>query len=211
VSDGPLGLRRDYALGELDESSLAADPFEQFRLWLDEAADQPEPNAMVVGTVDADGLPSSRTVLLRGLEGGFRFFSHRDSAKGLALAHLAEASALFPWYALQRQVIIAGHVEQLSDADSDAYWLTRPWASQVSARASHQSRPIASREALEAAMAAEQAAHPQGTDVPRPAEWGGYVIVPRRIEFWQGRRSRLHDRLVYTRAGGDWAVTRLQP
>lgn len=206
-----LSERHDFERGALDEHDLAADPFDQVRRWIADAAEVPEPNAMVVSTVEPDGAPSSRTVLLRGLDTGFVFYTHRTSAKGRALAHLAEASLLFPWYGLQRQIIVAGHVEHTTDDEDDAYFASRPWRSQVSARASDQSQPIVSRAALEAAMDAEIAAHPEGSPVPRPHEWGGYRVIPRTIEFWQGRRSRLHDRLRFERDGDGWRVVRLQP
>ncbi|MDM4764124.1 pyridoxamine 5'-phosphate oxidase [Galbitalea sp. SE-J8] len=213
----PLVRRTDYALGALAEADLDADPLVTARRWLADAASAEsavsEPNAMVVSTVDPDGDPSSRTVLLRGLDRGLVFFSHRTSEKGRAIAAHPVVSLLFPWYPLQRQLIVRGTVEPTTDAESDAYWTSRPWGSRTSARASRQSEPIASRAALEAAMDAEQRAHPEGGAVPRPAEWGGFRVIPSRIEFWQGRRSRLHDRVRFSRAaeGEPWEVVRLQP
>jgi pyridoxamine 5'-phosphate oxidase len=215
ASEDPLSRRRDYGLGALAEGDVDPDPFVQFRRWLSEATDAsaPEPNAMVLGTVDPDGRPSARTVLLRGLDHGFLFFTNRDSRKGRALAARPVASLLFPWYSLQRQVIVLGDVEEVSDGESDAYFASRPWGSRIAARASRQSQPITSRAALQDAVAAEEAAFPESGPVPRPNRWGGYRLVPTELEFWQGRPSRLHDRLRFERdvEAGGWRVTRLQP
>ncbi|WP_188677299.1 pyridoxamine 5'-phosphate oxidase [Subtercola lobariae] len=212
-----LITHRDYGSEPLNEADLAADPFEQFASWLADAesAELTEPNAMVLSTVDGDGVPSSRTVLLRGVhEGGFEFYTNYDSRKGRALAEHPVASALFPWYLLQRQVIITGTVERVSSTASDTYFASRPYKSQIAAIASEQSRPIDSRGELESRMAEVAATFPENESVPRPDGWGGFRLVPSRVEFWKGRRSRLHDRLVYSReASGDsaWQVTRLQP
>ncbi|MGZ8804619.1 MAG: pyridoxamine 5'-phosphate oxidase [Microbacterium sp.] len=212
----PLSRRTDYGAERLDEADLAPDPLAQFSGWLTEAADRGvyEPNAMVVGTVDADGIPSSRTVLLRGMdERGFVFYTDRSSRKGRALAAHPVATLLFPWYTLHRQVIVTGEVTLVDDAESDAYWAGRPRGSQIAGSASAQSQPIASRAAVEARVREVEARYADA-DVPRPERWGGYLVRPWRIEFWQGRSSRLHDRLVFTRdrdAPGGWSLERLQP
>ncbi|MFT4124258.1 MAG: pyridoxamine 5'-phosphate oxidase [Microbacteriaceae bacterium] len=225
MAEDPLAAHADYTLGTLDESSVDADPLVQLRRWLSEAAESglvAVPNAFVLGTVDPDGSPSARTVLLRGLGSGdgtgdgpapgLEFFTNRRSHKGVALERRPEASALFPWYPLQRQLIVVGRVERLTEAEDDAYWAGRPRASRLASRASRQSQPVGSRAELDALVAAEEAALPPDAEVPRPAHWGGYRIVPRRLELWQGRAARLHDRLLYRRdANGAWRVIRLQP
>ncbi|WP_322410877.1 pyridoxamine 5'-phosphate oxidase [Microbacterium invictum] len=212
----PLARHTDYGNESLVESDVADDPIAQFAAWLEDAAARGvyEPNAMVLGTVDADGTPSSRTVLLRAVDAdGFVFYTDRSSRKGRALAAHPVATLLFPWYALHRQVNVTGEVAFVDDAESDAYWASRPHGSRVAATASAQSQPIGSRGELEAWVAEVETAYPEGREVPRPSRWGGYRLRPRRIEFWQGRTSRLHDRLVFTRAAdeGAWKVERLQP
>ncbi|WP_404434579.1 pyridoxamine 5'-phosphate oxidase [Microbacterium lacus] len=213
----PLSQHTDYGAERLDEADLAADPSPQFDRWLADAAERGvyEPNAMVVGTIDADGVPSSRTVLLRAHdERGFVFYTDRSSRKGRALAAHPVATLLFPWYSLHRQVIVTGDVAPVGDDESDAYWRTRPHGSRLAGTASRQSEPIASRDELEARVRELEAEHPEGSPVPRPGRWGGYRVTPWRIEFWQGRTSRLHDRLVFTRDGsarGEWKLERLQP
>lgn len=217
MTDANEALTRhtDYGSERLDEADVADDPVEQFRSWVAEAAARGvyEPNAMVLGTLGADGALQSRTVLLRGVdEHGFVFFTDRESRKGVSLGAHNGATLLFPWYSLHRQVHVTGSVAFVDDAESDAYWQGRPHGSRVAATASRQSHPIASRAELEQRVNEVEAQYPEGTEVPRPERWGGYRVTPERIEFWQGRTSRLHDRLVFTRRPGDgWERVRLQP
>jgi pyridoxamine 5'-phosphate oxidase len=209
-----LNRHTDYGEIALEEGSLSADPIEQFQLWLEEADREGvyEPNAMVVSTIDPDGAPTIRTVLLRGVsEEGFAFYTDYTSQKGRALAVNPDVAAVFPWYTLHRQVIIRGRVEKVSEQDSDAYFATRPRDSRIGAWASDQSQPIESREAFEQKVSDATARFDGVEDVPRPEKWGGFVIRPRSIEFWAGRRSRLHDRIRFTRTDQGWASERLQP
>jgi pyridoxamine 5'-phosphate oxidase len=211
---GSLEAHQEYDEPGLPDGALDPDPIVQFAAWLRDAEDAglPDPNAMVLGTSEPDGHPSSRTVLLKGLDGGrFAFFTNRDSHKSMALAHESRVSLLFPWYGLHRQVRVEGSAELAPEAASDAYWATRPRGSQLGAWASAQSEPIASRADLDARQAEVDARFDGIETVPRPPHWGGYLVTPASIEFWQGRRSRLHDRLFYTRDGGGWTITRLQP
>jgi pyridoxamine 5'-phosphate oxidase len=193
---------------------LADDPFQQFAAWFAEAerAGIRYPNAMALATATPDGVPSVRMVLLRGVdERGFVFYTNYESQKGKELALNPRAALLFYWDALERQVRVSGLVERVSSAESDAYFASRPYGSQLSAWASQQSQPIDSRAALEERHAALAQAFPEGA-VPRPPFWGGFRVVPDTFEFWQGRRDRLHDRFRYRRqADGHWQIERLQP
>ena len=198
----------------LDEAMLAADPAEQFSAWLADAAAAglPEPNAMVLSTVSAGGWPRSRSVLLKEHgPAGFVFYTNRTSAKAQDLAANPRATVLFPWYALHRQVIVQGPVTPLSERESEPYFHSRPRGSQLGAWASRQSSVIASRAVLEDAYARHEQRWPEGTTVPMPDFWGGYRLAHEVVEFWQGRASRLHDRLRYQRDGERWVVQRLAP
>lgn len=206
-------LRREYASRELTDADAAAHPLEQFKLWFDEAgrAELLDVNAMTLATASASGEPTARIVLLKGFdERGFVFFTNYDSAKGRDLAENPRASLLFFWAELERQIRITGDVSRVTLEESAAYFHTRPLASQLGAWASPQSRAVASREDLEMRFAEESrryASHP----VPLPPFWGGYRVSPERIEFWQGRPNRLHDRLLYIRRHDGWDRTRLAP
>lgn len=206
-------LRKDYIQASLMETDVLADPIAQFSKWLDEAlkAQVNEANAMSVATVSADGKPTARILLIKQVdERGFTWFTNYDSEKGQHLEHNPNASLLFFWRELERQVRIDGRVVKTSDEESDKYFYSRPVQSQLSAIASQQSAPIASREELERNL--EAVAAREGGQPRRPAHWGGYRLQPERIEFWQGRRSRFHDRIVFTRQeDGSWLRQRLQP
>ena len=209
-----LSRHTDYGQLAMEEGSLKADPIEQFSEWLADADGEGiyEPNAMVLSTIDPDGLPSARTVLLRGVsDHGFAFFTDYTSRKGRALTAHPRAFLVFPWYLLHRQVLVAGTVEKVSEKDSDEYFRTRPRGSQIGAWASDQSQPISSREALEEKVARTEERFAEVEEVPRPDKWGGFVLRPHTIEFWAGRRSRLHDRIRFTRDGEGWTTSRLQP
>jgi pyridoxamine 5'-phosphate oxidase len=209
-----LARRRvQYETEGLDVSDVFADPFEQWRRWYREAdaAGLPEPHAMVLSTVDTYGQPDSRYVLTRGVDhDGFSFFTNYQSAKSQQLDAQPLASALFTWLALHRQVKVRGLVVRVSPADSDAYFATRPRDSQLGAWASPQSTVISGRDVLENDFAA-MADRFEGQEVPRPPHWGGWRLIPREFEFWQGRPSRLHDRIRYRRPDDHWIIERLAP
>lgn len=213
IGERVADLRKDYGQARLDETDVAADPIDQFTRWFEEAlkAEVNEPNAMSVATVDEDGRPTSRIVLVKQFDArGFTWYTNYDSQKGRQLASNPCAALLFFWSELERQVRIEGKVERTSAEESDKYFNSRPLKSRLSAIASEQSAPIASRAALEHHY--EDVARQYGDAPPRPQHWGGFRLVPERIEFWQGRRSRFHDRIVYTRQeDGSWARQRLQP
>jgi pyridoxamine 5'-phosphate oxidase len=213
VGERVADLRKDYGQASLDEADVADDPVRQFTRWFEEAlkAEVNEPNAMGVSTVDERGRPSSRIVLVKQFDDrGFTWYTNYDSQKGMQLNGNPFASLLFFWSELERQVRIEGKVERTSAEESDKYFNSRPLKSRLSAIASHQSAPIASRADLEHNY--EEVARQLGETPQRPQHWGGFRLVPERIEFWQGRRSRFHDRVVYTRQeDGSWTRQRLQP
>lgn len=208
-------MRVSYTQGSLRRADLRADPLAQFQDWLSEAlqSDLPEPYALQLATADASGRPSVRTVLLRGATPqGLAFYSNFDSHKGRDLAANPQAELIFYWAALERQVRAYGPVSRLPDAEADGYFHVRPRDSQLAAHASDpQSAPIASRDALEAKFAALSARYPEGTEIPRPAFWGGYRVGVQEWEFWQGRPNRMHDRFRYVRSGEGWQIDRLMP
>ncbi|MCS7273672.1 MAG: pyridoxamine 5'-phosphate oxidase [Fimbriimonadales bacterium] len=207
-------IRKSYELGELTEEVAGDDPFALLRRWLQDAIDAQiiEPNSMCLATVDEQGNPDARFVLLRGFdERGLVFYTNSNSAKGKQLAHRSYATVAFWWGALERQVRVRGRVERVDDAEADAYFATRPRGHQLAAWASPQSEPIPSRAWLEQRAAAAEREF-EGREVPRPPYWHGYRIVPDTFEFWQGRPNRLHDRIRYTRQpDGSWRRERLAP
>ena len=213
--DAIRAMRRSY--GDAGLEDLPADPFVAFRTWLQEAAANEyivEANAMVLSTLGGNDEITSRTVLLKDIsEGGFTFFTNYQSCKAHAIELNDRVSLLFPWYAMERQVSISGIVSKISESESDEYFATRPWSSQIGAWASAQSQTLESREELEGRFAGASAKWPEGTAVPRPAHWGGYRVLPLAIEFWQGRYSRLHDRLRFERQTTDseFVLTRYYP
>jgi pyridoxamine 5'-phosphate oxidase len=214
-----LNRHEDYGKEALDQTDLMADPIEQFKAWLNDAEAQEiyEPNAFVLGTVTPENTPSSRTVLLKGVdEHGFIFFTNFDSRKGTAIAQNPSVSAVFGWYSMYRQVLIEGVAKTVHGEDSDEYFHSRPQESQVAAWSSNQSQPIKNRDALDAQFQSALDKF-KADEVPRPDYWGGYRIVPTRIEFWKGRSNRMHDRIAFTRtldtadAPSQWKIQRLQP
>jgi pyridoxamine 5'-phosphate oxidase len=208
-------MRRSY--GEVGLENLPTDPFAAFASWLKEAAENSfivEPNAMVLSTLGDKEHISTRTVLLKDLsQGGFTFFTNYSSRKAQAIELNSQVTLLFPWFAMERQVSISGFAEKISEEESTEYFLSRPWASQIGAWASAQSAPLASREELELRFVGASEKWPEGSSVPKPPHWGGYRVTPISIEFWQGRYSRLHDRLRYERANSnaEWEITRYYP
>ncbi|MGY3202414.1 pyridoxamine 5'-phosphate oxidase [Streptomyces sp. TE5632] len=215
----PLALasmRKQYRAEGLSETDLAATPVEQFARWFKQAATDGglfEPNAVVVSTADAQGRPSSRTVLLKHFdERGFVFYTNYDSRKGRELTGNPYASLLFPWHPMARQVIVTGVALRTGRDETAAYFRTRPHGSQLGAWASGQSSVLASRTELDTAYAELAARYPEGEQVPVPPHWGGFRVAPQAVEFWQGRENRLHDRLRYVaQADGGWRVERLSP
>jgi pyridoxamine 5'-phosphate oxidase len=213
MSRAPADLRRDYDRAVLLERDADVDPVAQFGRWFQEAqggGEVYEPNAMALATAAPDGQPSLRMVLLKGFDAtGYVFFTNLESRKAVELAANHRAALLFWWDRLHRQVRIEGEVGLVSDEEADAYFASRPYGSRIGAVASPQSRVIPGREPLEARVRELEALHP--ADVPRPSHWGGFRLRPASFEFWQGRRSRLHDRLRYTRGAEGWRVERLAP
>jgi pyridoxamine 5'-phosphate oxidase len=210
--DSIAQLRKNYTFGQLSETEVPHDPLPLFQLWFDQAvkAQCPEPNSMTLATADQAGNPSARIVLLKGAnQNGFTFFTNYESQKGRDLAIRPQAALLFHWHELERQVRIKGLVERVSAAESDEYFHSRPAASRIGAWASPQSSAIPSREFLEEAEKRYQAEF--GDAPPRPAHWGGYCLKPTEIEFWQGRPSRLHDRIHYQLDAANWKIKRLAP
>ncbi|MER7716898.1 pyridoxamine 5'-phosphate oxidase [Streptomyces flaveolus] len=209
-------MRKQYRADGLAESELAATPLEQFARWFKQAATEGglfEPNAMVVSTADAEGRPSSRTVLLKHFdEQGFVFYTNYDSRKARELGENPHVSLLFPWHPMARQVIVTGVARRTGRDETAAYFRTRPHGSQLGAWASVQSAVVPGRDALDSAYAELAARYPEGERVPVPPHWGGFRVAPRAVEFWQGRENRLHDRLRYVaQADGSWRVERLAP
>lgn len=207
-------LRREYHLASLSENDVDPNPLRQFGQWLEEAlrAELPEPTAMTLATVDAEGRPSARIVLLKGVDSGFLFYTNYRSRKGRDLDVRTDAALLFHWVELERQVRIEGTVERLAGPASDAYFASRPRLSRLGAWASPQSAVIESRDWLEHSVAAQSERFAAaGEAIPRPPHWGGYRLMPLFMEFWQGRSSRLHDRLRYCRSGKTWRIERLAP
>jgi pyridoxamine 5'-phosphate oxidase len=224
MADGDIGassiavelpkMRVSYEEGTLSEGELAATWYEQLQHWLDDAirASAPEPNAMVLATANADGLPASRTVLCKGLDGrGVVFFTNYTSAKSHDLMATRYASATFPWYTLHRQATVRGIVEKVSSAETATYWASRPRGSQLGAWASPQSIVVSGRSALENALSNVQRRFADAKEVPVPPHWGGWRIRPEVVEFWQGRRDRMHDRLQFKLKRDTWKVERLGP
>ena len=206
-------IRKSYTAGKLRREDLNADPVAQFGAWLQAAidADVPEPTAMTLATVGENGQPSARVVLLKGVDAqGFRFYSSYESRKGTDLEQNPKAALVFYWHALERQVRVEGSVQKLTREESERYFKSRPHGSQLGAWASQQSRAIEGREGLEARLKELESLYKEG-EVPLPDFWGGYLVVPRALEFWQGRPNRLHDRFRYSRHGDTWEIARLAP
>jgi len=206
-------IRRDYTLARLDEASVDPDPLIEFARWFEEAlkAEARDPNAMTLATANAAGVPSARIVLLKGFDGrGFVFFTDYRSRKGAELAENPRAALVFYWPELERQVRITGGTAPVERQESETYFRSRPRASRLGAWISHQSQVIAGRQELDDRVPEMERRYP-GDDVPLPAYWGGFRLRPESIEFWQGRASRLHDRIRYVRKGDSWRIERLSP
>ena len=206
-------MRKDYSMAGLLEKDLAKNPFRQFEQWFQEAeaAKIPEPNAMTLATAGRDGRPAARTVLLKACDGrGFVFYTNYESRKGRELDANPRATLLFPGIAMERQIIVEGSVTRVTREESEAYFHSRPRQSQLAAWASPQSTAVAGRAVIEESYRVVERKY-EGREVPLPPNWGGFRLVPETVEFWQGRRSRLHDRLRYRREAGDWVVERLAP
>ena len=206
-------LRKEYTLNGLDQTDVLPDPFAQFQQWFDVAlaAGVHEPNAMHLATIGPDDRPEGRIVLVKGIDAaGFSFYTNYNSEKGRSLLAKPVAALTFFWPELERQVRIEGRVEKLTDSESDAYFNSRPRASQLGAWVSNQSEVISSRDVLETRQKALEAKF-NGQQIPRPSHWGGFRVVPDQLEFWQGRPSRLHDRIRYRLAAGTWLIERVSP
>ena len=206
-------LRQDYRAASLSEDDVLTDPILQFEKWFADAVDAKlyEPNVMTIATADSDGKPSARIVLLKGFdENGFVFFTNYDSKKGKDLVENPQAALVFFWAELERQVRIEGVVSKIDEAVSEAYFHSRPIGSQIGAMASAQSTVLSDRSLLEQRVV-ELSAQYEGKEIPKPTNWGGYLVEAKQIEFWQGRSSRLHDRIVYNFVDGSWVISRLAP
>lgn len=207
-------VRREYALSDLSENDLTESPFELFETWLQQVMQIDkisDPTAMIVATVDENGQSYQRTVLMKAVDDtGITFYTNKHSRKGKQLAQNKRISAIFPWLAAERQVIFSGQVVELTEAENDEYFASRPFESQIAAIASAQSEVIDSRQSLEQKYHALVEQY-QGKEVPRPKHWGGYKIIAEQVEFWQGGEFRMHDRFLYQRTNSDWKVCRLQP
>lgn len=215
-------FRVSYDRGELLETDVLESPLAQFQKWWDEAVDSglSEPNAMILSTVDATGQPTARTVLLKGVDSaGFRFFTNYSSRKAAAMSEDPRVALVFPWFPLHRQVTVLGRAERMDPQESAAYFRSRPRGSQLAAWASHQSSPLEGREVLDARMAELQQRWPEGSEIPAPDFWGGFLVRPESVEFWHGRESRMHDRLRFESSTGGtamddaaaWQVRRYSP
>lgn len=213
IKDFVNKTRRDYLQKKLNRKTARGNPFEQFEIWFAEAIESEifEPNAMTLATANKKGMPSARVVLLRGFdEEGFTFFTNYDSRKGLDLAENPQASLLFYWAEIERQVRLEGLISKVGEKISDEYFATRPRESQIGAWVSPQSQIIESREVLERRFV-ELEAEWEGKEIERPPNWGGFILQPQKFEFWQGRAGRLHDRLVYLKTETSWIIERLAP
>ncbi len=213
MNDNISNLRKEYGKFSLDIKDVDKNPLVQFNVWFEQSLKSgvEEPNAMNIATVDQNGRPSSRTVLLKGVDdSGFLFFTNYNSRKGNQLKENPYATIVFLWLELQRQVIIEGKVEKISDSESDEYYNSRPFQSRIGAWTSEQSKEVDSREELEQKFTELEETF-KGKNIPRPNYWGGYRLIPDRIEFWQGRENRLHDRIVYVLENKNWKIVRLSP